>query len=477
MKLFIAFLVLANLFFNPANCAKKPLDRVKAEALLKKKCMDCHSMQTVYPWYYNFPIIKDLIDADVAKGRAMLDLEDSVFSINDDKEIPKPTLLKIKSAIVDNWMPPIPYRIMHWDKIINNDDKEVISAWVDRLEGKGIVPLPSIDELKVERSLSEEKIALGEKLYHDTRLSGDNSLSCASCHDLAKGGTDQKQFSTGINGAKGGINSPTVYNSVYNLKQFWDGRADTLEAQAHGPVHNPGEMGSNWQEVITKLSQDAELMSMFKSAYAINSPEEITGDMIANAIAEYEQTLITPDSPFDNYLRGQETALSAEERKGYELFKKHQCATCHSGIAIGGQSFELMGKQKDYFGDRAGGLNGLKTMPHKNEDNGRFNVTRKNSDKHKFKVPSLRNVELTYPYMHDGNVKSLQEAVRIMAEYQVGKKLSDEETTLIVKFLKTLTGTQHSAPQPSALPEPANGAEAAVTSPKSPVGATKARKL
>ena len=447
MNLIVCFLVLANLFFYPVQSAKKPLDRVKAEALLKKKCMDCHSQQTVYPWYYNFPIIKDLIDADIAKGRAMLDLEDSVFSINDDKEIPKPTLLKIKSAIVDDWMPPIQYRIMHWDKIINNDDKEVISNWVDRLEGKSISALPSIEELKIQRSLSDEKIALGEKLYHDTRLSGDNSLSCASCHDLAKGGTDQKQFSTGIRGAKGGINSPTVYNSVYNIKQFWDGRADTLEAQAHGPVHNPGEMGSNWQEVISKLSQDAELVAMFKSAYAINSEKEITGDMIANAIAEYEQTLITPDSAFDNYLNGQETALGADEEKGYELFKKHQCATCHSGIAIGGQSFELMGKYRDYFADRAAGENGLKTMPLTKEDNGRFNVTRKNSDKRKFKVPSLRNVEITYPYMHDGNVKTLDSAVRIMAEYQVGKKISEEDQKLIVKFLKTLTGTQHSAPQ------------------------------
>lgn len=424
---------------HQTRAARKPIDRLKAEAILAKKCMDCHSMKTVYPWYYNLPVIKDLMDADIAKGRAMLDLPESVFNIKNDKDIPKPTLLKIKSAVVDDWMPPIQYKAAHWDRIITKEDKQIISDWIARLEGKLIEPLPSVEEIKVQRSLSEDKITLGKKLFHDTRLSANDTISCASCHDLNKGGTDQKQFSTGINGAKGHINSPTVYNAVYAFVQFWDGRADTLEAQAHGPVHNPAEMGSNWTEVLSKISKDTELVEMFKTAYGIKSASEITGDMIANAIAEFEQTLVTPNSPFDNYLRGQETAIGVEEKQGYELFKRYQCATCHSGIAVGGQSYEKMGVAKDYFADRVAGMNGLKTLAISKEDNGRFNVTRKESDRRKFKTPSLRNVEITYPYMHDGNVKTLEEAVRIMAEYQVGKKISAQETAAIVKFLKSLT--------------------------------------
>jgi cytochrome c peroxidase len=410
--------------------------RKKVEKILKQKCMDCHSDQTVYPWYANLPLVHDLIQADVTKGRSYLDLEKELFSVRKEKNIPKHVIVELESVITADAMPPIQYRAIHWDKVITKEDKLVILDWLDELKGLVIEPIPTKDSL----ILDQGKVLLGEKLFHDKRLSADNSISCATCHDLAKGGTDQMRFSTGINGTKGHINSPTVYNSIYNIKQFWDGRADDLVAQASGPVHNPAEMGSSWEEVISKMQDDKELLEMFKTSFGVKSSKEITGEMIASAIAEHEKSLITPGSRFDQFLNGNRDAINAEERQGFELFKKYNCTNCHLGPAVGGGSFEKMGLARDYFADRTAGLNGLKKMAASKEDNGRYNFNHKEDYRYKFKVPILRNIELTYPYFHDGNVASLDEAVRIMAEYQVGKKPTKREIELIVKFLKTLTG-------------------------------------
>ncbi len=407
----------------------------KVATILKTKCADCHSNSTQFPFYADFPIVRDLIQHDIDEGRRYFNMETEIFLARDKSglkldEIPINTLNRIENVVHANSMPPIQYKVMHWDHSLTPNDKQALLAWIRNLRGDIISPLPDPDQL----NLDPAKLALGEVIYHDTRLSVDNTISCASCHDLAKGGTDQKQFSTGVRSNLGHINSPTVYNSGYNFKQFWDGRADDLAAQAAGPVHNPMEMGSNWNEVVKKLTADPEIVKLFVAAY--NSPE-INGDKIAEAIATFEKSLVTP-SRFDKYLRGDGAALSSDEKKGYELFKKYNCTNCHSGPALGGQSFEKMGQAKDYFVDRVNGANGLRKLAKAKEDNGRYNVTRRESDRYKFKVPILRKAASTFPYMHDGNVTSLEEAVRIMAEYQVGKKLKQDEIRLIAKFLRAL---------------------------------------
>lgn len=402
-------LLLAFFIFQPASA--KSMQRQRAEAILSKKCMDCHSEQTVYPWYAEWPLAKQLIEADVNKGKKFFHLENELFSVEDDKAIPKYIFARLGEVIEADSMPPLQYRVAHWDKVLSKADKQALRDWLDQYSATAIQALPDPATL----GLDENKVELGKKLFHDTRLSADNTLSCASCHDLNKGGTDQSQVSTGINGSKGPINSPTVLNSSFNIKQFWDGRADDLVAQAHGPVHNPAEMGSNWEQVMGKLKRDKDLRNL-------------DGDQIASAIAEFEKSLITYGNAFDKYLEGDQNAISEPAKRGYQSFKKLSCTKCHNGPAVGGASFELMGVSKDYF---AG-----KTLT--KEDMGRFNVTKNPDDRHKFKVPILRNIKDTYPYFHDGSVTSLDEAVRIMAEYQLGKKLSESEIKDIVEFLKVI---------------------------------------
>jgi cytochrome c peroxidase len=280
--------------------------------------------------------------------------------------------------------------------------------------------------------LDDRKVSLGEMLYKDRRLSHDNTISCASCHDLRKGGTDQVKTSTGINGVLGPINSPTTFNSGYFFSQFWDGRAKDLAEQAAGPVHNPIEMGSNWQEVIGKLSKDPSYVRDFDRIY----PNGIQGENIADAIAEYEKSLITPNSRFDKFLRGDMKALSTDELDGYRLFKEYGCISCHQGIALGGNSYQTMGVMEDYF------IHRQKTEV----DYGRFNVTGKEWDRYQFKVPTLRNIEKTFPYLHDGSARTLEDVLQVMWKSQLGRSIRPEESVKIVKFLKTLTGTYKGKP-------------------------------
>lgn len=275
--------------------------------------------------------------------------------------------------------------------------------------------------------LDAKKVALGDKLFHDKRLSKDNTISCASCHPLERGGVDGGVGSTGINGVKGPINAPTVFNSGFNFRQFWDGRAGSLEEQAAGPIHNPKEMGSNWNEVIGKLSGDAALVAMFKDAYA----DGLQPKNVQDAIATFERSLITPNSRFDRYLRGDSAALKEDELRGYQLFKNYGCVACHQGVNVGGNMFQVFGVMGDYFAKR-GGV--------KEADLGRFNVTKNEADRNMFKVPGLRNVALTAPYFHDGSAKTLNDAVDVMFKYQLGRVAPQQDKELIVKFLHTLTG-------------------------------------
>jgi len=275
--------------------------------------------------------------------------------------------------------------------------------------------------------LNREKVALGKKLFFDPRLSRDNTISCASCHDIAAGGADGIDLSVGIGGARTSVNSPTVLNSGLNFAQFWDGRADTLEEQIDGPVHHPGEMGSNWQEVLSKLRTVPEYVAAFDKAY----PGGMQIQSVKDAIATYERSLITPNARFDRFLGGDMGAISEEERAGYELFSSLGCVSCHQGRGVGGNMFQRFGVVGNYFKDR-----GNVTQA----DYGRYNVTGDDDDLHVFKVPSLRNIELTAPYLHDGSAETLEAVVQVMARYQIGQELQDREVNQIVAFLKTLTG-------------------------------------
>lgn len=290
-----------------------------------------------------------------------------------------------------------------------------------------IKPIP----LKIE--LDEKKVKLGDKLFHDVRLSHDNTISCATCHKLTAGGTDHLPCSVGIRGTIGHLNAPTVFNSGFNFKQFWDGRAETLEAQIDGPTHNKGEMGSSWSEIIGKLEREPDYVTTFNALYA----EGITHHNIKEAIATFERSLYTPNSRFDQFLRG-DNVLTSEEKEGYRRFKTLGCISCHQGVNVGGNMFQAFGIMGDYFGQRKKNI--------VSSDLGRFNVTGDEKDKHVFKVPGLRNVAITAPYFHDGSAQTLEEAIIIMGKYQLGRHLSTEDVTFIVKFLKTLTGEYQGKP-------------------------------
>lgn len=278
-------------------------------------------------------------------------------------------------------------------------------------------PIPGLDP---------GRVALGERLFHDARLSADFSLACANCHNLAQGGVDGRKVSLGIKGALGGINAPTVLNSGYGIAQFWDGRAASLEEQAAGPVHNPIEMGSNWAEVLGRLQQDADLVASFNKLY----PGGLTADNVVDAIATFERSLVTVNSRFDRYLQGEKQILTALEIDGYRRFQELGCTSCHQGALLGGNMYQKFGVLGDYFAGR-------KIRP---EDLGRYNVTHREEDRHVFKVPTLRNIAQTAPYFHDGSADTLEQAVAVMARYQLGRDLSAHDIEAIVAFLKTLSG-------------------------------------
>lgn len=293
------------------------------------------------------------------------------------------------------------------------EEPQAISEPILPLEALPAEPKPLVD--------------LGRSLFHETALSGDGSVACASCHDLAKGGQDGRSASLGVGGKLGEINAPTVLNAALNIAQFWDGRAKTLEDQVDGPVQHPLEMGGDWHTIEGRLAENPKYRSAFQSA--LGAAPSRAG--VKLAIAAFERTLITVDAPFDRWLKGDKNALSAEQKAGYELFKAAGCVACHQGQNAGGNMYQRFGVFGNYFQDRG---NITKA------DYGRFNVTHAEADRHVFRVPSLRNVELTAPYFHDGSAETLPKAVQIMARYQLGKSLSDEQISKIVAFLKSLTG-------------------------------------
>jgi len=277
-----------------------------------------------------------------------------------------------------------------------------------------ILPIPqSID-------YNEDKALLGKKLFNDTIISKDNTISCATCHILSDGGDNGIKFSFGIKGQEGDINAPTVYNSFYNFRQTWNGRNRDLASQAFGVIENPIEMGDDINFIISKLKKNRYYKEKFNTIYQ----DGITAKNITDSIGEFEKALITPNSPFDKFLKGDENTISLRAKNGYELFKSKGCILCHHGVNIGGNLYNRFGIYTDSNSSRLG----------------RYEVTKKEEDKFVFRVPSLRNIALTSPYMHDGRVKTLKEAVEIMSEYQLGRYMEDGDIDNIVEFLKTLNG-------------------------------------
>ncbi|WP_265088824.1 cytochrome-c peroxidase [Psychrobacter jeotgali] len=297
-----------------------------------------------------------------------------------------------------------------------------------------------IQPIEVVAVSSPKQVDLGRMLWFDTRLSKSGGLSCNSCHDLAKGGTDNMPTSIGHGWAEGPINSPTVLNSRYSLAQFWDGRAKDLMEQAGGPIENPIEMASSHEHVVKVLNSIPEYKALFQEAFDDNN--EITIEQITSAIAQFEDTLVTPNAPFDKWLKGDDNAITAQELNGYKIFKESGCVACHNGVALGGSSYQKFGVFDEYTTQ--------------NLSEGRYAVTGKEQDKGLFKVPTLRNIELTYPYFHDGQVSSLSEAVNIMGKIQLNRDYTAEETADIVAFLKTLTGDQPKIKYPTLPPSNEN---------------------
>ncbi|MGQ9425267.1 cytochrome-c peroxidase [Gilvimarinus sp. F26214L] len=283
-------------------------------------------------------------------------------------------------------------------------------------------PIQPIEPAKVD---NPAKVELGKKLFFDPRLSRSGFISCNSCHNLSTGGADNLPSSVGHSWQQGPINSPTVLNSSMNVAQFWDGRAADLKEQAAGPIANPAEMASSHDLAVDIVRSIPGYVDEFKSVYG---DKTVNLDRVTDAIAAFEETLVTPNSRFDQWLKGDDKAISKTELEGYQLFKSVGCVACHSGPAAGANSFQKMGMVKPYETD--------------NEAIGRAAVTGNEAERFSFKVPTLRNVALTYPYFHDGSVWTLEEAVDTMAEIQLGRDLSDKEIGKIVAFLKTLTGDQ-----------------------------------
>jgi cytochrome c peroxidase len=278
------------------------------------------------------------------------------------------------------------------------------------------------------------KAALGQVLFFDRRLSRGDTISCASCHRFDAGGAFPAPFTTSADGKPHVVNAPSAFNVAFNFRQLWAGGANSVEEVVDQVVRNPLVFASSWDEVLSKLRKDAALDERFRRVY----PAGLTAETVSNALGEYNRSLTTPNGRFDRYLRGDSGAISKDELAGYNLFKRYGCVACHQGVNVGGNMFQTFGVMGDYFKTRG------EVKP---ADLGRFNVTHRESDRHVFKVPSLRNVVLTGPYFHDGSASTLQEAVDVMFKYQLGRSASEEDKQLIIKFLGTLTGEQPKAPR------------------------------
>lgn len=282
-------------------------------------------------------------------------------------------------------------------------------------------------------AVAADKFALGERLFSDPRLSRDGKVSCASCHALHTGGVDRKPYSNGINETITTVNTPTVFNVAYNFRFNWDGKFSNLFDHTDALMQNPRVMGIEWPNLLSELEAAPDYSQTFSEVYK----DGITQTNVIDAIVAYETALTTPSARFDQYLQGDQAALSSAELEGYELFKAYGCVSCHQGVNVGGNMFQKFGVIGDYFADRGNVTEA---------DYGRFNVTQDEADRYVFRVPSLRNVAVTPPYFHDGSAETLEEAIAIMVKYQLGRPIPTEHLQQIAQFLQTLTGEYQGKP-------------------------------
>jgi len=304
------------------------------------------------------------------------------------------------------------------------------SAQADKDEEYRLEPISPIPQ---DIEFNESRARLGERLFFDKRLSADNTISCSSCHQLDMGGDDNIALNTSLSNHQQVLNTPTIYNVIYNFRQYWNGSAENLQQQIELAVKDPQKLNNKWSNIIVKLAKDGEFKNNFNTAYA----DGLTKENIIDAIVEFEKTLITPNSRFDHYLRNDDKSLTQEELKGYTLFKELGCISCHQGTNIGGNLFQKFGLFYDYLAER-GDI--------KKQDYGRFNSSNREMDKFVFKVPSLRNINVTAPYLHDGSAETIEQAISIMGKTQLGRTLTESEIALIKSFLKTLTGEYNNRP-------------------------------
>ena len=427
---------------NRVPSAELPLNEQVYEIFTDGGCLSCHSEDPEVPFYAKLPVAGDVIKADIDSGYRAYDMTKFMEELKADEQVSAVDLAKVEKVVLDDRMPMAKYYLVHWGSSLTPAKRDIVLSWVSQMRARiyndGLTGARANEPVRpIDQALEydEAKAALGFALFHDPRLSVDNTVSCASCHALETAGVDNHQYSHGVNEQLGGVNAPTVFNAVYNFVQFWDGRAQTLAAQAAGPPLNPVEMASeSFDQIIAKLKADKKFTKAFTAVY----PDGITEANLTDAIEQFERTLVTPNSAFDKWLLGDDSALTTDQLEGYELFKKYDCATCHTGPNLGGLSYELMGLRRHYFAER-----GLELT---HEDNGRYKETQQERDRHRFKVPGLRNVEHTWPYFHDGTRHTLEEAVRDMGLYQSGVELSDAEVGKIVAFLESLTGEYKGVP-------------------------------
>ena len=416
-----------------------PVSQQVAAILEQNGCYSCHSGQDGTPFYAKLPFA-DPILAHVEIGTRFWDLR------REDLENPSEVLLsKLQHSVTSGNMPLVEYKLIHWGTGFNKAEKSLLTEWIlsqrqerfatgtacEAYAQHALQPIP--DSLATDI----RKVTLGRKMYNDARISLDGTLSCATCHVIDQGGADSRgtRTSEGIYGQFGGINAPTVLNAAFNVEQFWNGRAHTLADQAAGPPVNPVEMGDQtWEQICERLSQDASLVAEFQSIY----PEGITQATVTDAIAEYEKTLITPNDRLDQMLKGDENALTEEEKKGLAAFMDNSCAVCHVGKTLGGQSFETLGIYEDYYAARE---QSNPDIVYNDDDKGLAGFTGDTADLHRFKVPGLRNISKTSPYFHDGTQATIEDAVRAMFRFELGvKEAPESDVASISAFLRTLDG-------------------------------------
>lgn len=416
-----------------------PVSQQVAAILEQNGCYSCHSGQDGTPFYAKLPFA-DPILAHIEIGTRFWDLR------REDLENPSEVLLsKLQHSVTSGNMPLVEYKLIHWGTGFNKAEKSLLTEWIlsqrqerfatgtacEAYAQHALQPIP--DSLATDI----RKVTLGRKMYNEARVSLDGTLSCATCHVIDQGGADSRgtRTSEGIYGQFGGINAPTVLNAAFNVEQFWNGRAHTLADQAAGPPVNPVEMGDQtWEQICERLSQDASLVAEFQSIY----PEGITQATVTDAIAEYEKTLITPNDRLDQMLKGDENALTEEEKKGLAAFMDNSCAVCHVGKTLGGQSFETLGIYEDYYAARE---QSNPDIVYNDDDKGLAGFTGDTADLHRFKVPGLRNISKTSPYFHDGTQATIEDAVRAMFRFELGvKEAPESDVASISAFLRTLDG-------------------------------------